>query len=89
MSQYTLVKEIGHKALCQCTLAAMLQYIIQAATATIALAYILKATQSADSVFPISKSLRKNCVNRDDKISRQKCVNHKNHKNLVSMWHFC
>ena len=37
-------------------------------------AYILKATQSADSV---SKILRKKCANRDDKISRQKCVNHK------------
>ena len=31
------------------------------------------------------KILRKNCVNRDDKILR----NHKNHKNLVSMRHIC
>ena len=34
--------------------------------------YILKATQSADSAFSISKILRKKCANRDDKILRQK-----------------
>ena len=34
------------------------------------IAYILKATQSAEFVFKI---LRKKCVNYDDKISRQKC----------------
>ena len=38
--------------------------------------------------FSVSKNLRKKCVNSDGKISRQKCVNHKTHKNLVSMWHF-
>ena len=32
--------------------------------------YILKATQSAEFV---CKTLRKKCVNYDDKISRQKC----------------
>ena len=52
-------------------------------------AYILKATQSADSAFSVSKILRKKCVNRDDKILQQKCVNNRNHKNLVSMLHFC
>ena len=39
--------------------------------------------------FSVSKNLREKCINSDGKISRQKCVNHKNHKNLVSMWHFC
>ena len=37
--------------------------------------------------FSVSKNLRKKCVSSDVKISRQKCVNHKNHKNLVSMWY--
>ena len=37
--------------------------------------------------FSVSKNLRKKCVNSYVKISRQKCVNHKNHKNLVSMWY--
>ena len=32
-------------------------------------AYILKATQSADSAFSVCKILRKKCVNRNDKIS--------------------
>ena len=36
--------------------------------------YILKATQSAESAVSVFKVLRNKCVNRDDKISRQKCV---------------
>ena len=36
----------------------------------------------------VSKNLRKKCVNSDGKIPRQKCVNHKIRRNLVSIWHF-
>ena len=38
--------------------------------------------------FSVSKNLRKKCVNSDGIILRQKCVNDKNHENLVSMWYF-
>ena len=37
--------------------------------------YILKAKKFAESAFQSQKKLRKECVNLDVKISRQKCVN--------------
>ena len=51
--------------------------------------YIQKRITSAEFSFSVQRNLRKKCVHSDSKISRQNCVNHKNHKNLVSMWHFC
>ena len=50
-------------------------------------AYIL-SEKPADSTFQSPKICGKKCVNFDGKVLRQKCVNYKNHKNLVSMWHF-
>ena len=38
--------------------------------------------------FSFNKSAKK-VAKLQQKISRQKCENHKNHKNLVSMGHFC
>ena len=52
-------------------------------------AYIQKRITSAEFSFSVQRNLRKKCVHSDSKILRQNCVNHKNHKNLVSMWHFC
>ena len=46
-----------------------------------------KSEQVCGFYFSVSKNVRKKCINSDGKISRQKCVNHKNHKNLVSMWY--
>ena len=47
-----------------------------------------KSEKPADSTFQSPKICGKKCVNFDGKILRQKRVNYKNHKNLVSMWHF-
>ena len=48
-----------------------------------------KSEKVCGALFSVSKNLQKKCVHSDGKISRQECVNYKNHKNLVSMWHFC
>ena len=51
--------------------------------------YILKVTQSADSAFSESKILRKKGRKSRRLDFATKGRIHKNHKNLVSIWHFC
>ena len=43
----------------------------------------------SDSVCGFRLFSLQNSAKKVRKSRRQKCVNHKNHKNLVSMWHFC
>ena len=53
------------------------------------IAILSKSGKVCGVCFSVSQHLRKKCVNLNDNILRQRCVNHQISKNFVSKGHFC